>query len=248
MGGQDIILDAAIEAKVKRFLPSDYGIDCMNALDTQAGQSLEGRAKTIQHLKDLAQKHTWFSWTGLAVGLFFDWVRLHGKGFHHSGNSKRDHQGLRFELLGFDMVNHAATIIDSGKEPFSASNLATLGQAATAILRHPEETANRTVKVSSFTTTQNEVLELLEARSGAKWKINKVSGEDLEKLGDEKKQTGDPLFFALYLQRYIFSDGANTAWKDGQTDNRALDLEMEEEIQDTVSRVLSEYSSPILPS
>lgn len=146
------------------------------------------------------------------------------------------------------MVNHAATVIDSGKEPFSATNLATLGQAAAAILHHPEETANRTVKVSSFTTTQNEVLEVLEVKSGARWKINKVSGEDLEKLGDETKQAGDPLFFALYLQRYIFSDGANTAWKDGQTDNKALDLEVEEEIQDTVSRVLGEYSSRILPS
>lgn len=154
VGGQDVILDAAIEAKVKRFLPSDYGIDYMNALDTKAWQSLEGKAKTIQHLKDLAQKHTWFSWTGLAVGLFFDW-------------------GLRFELLGFNMANHEATIVDSGKEPFSATNLATLGQAAAAILHHPKETANRTVKVSSFTTTQNGVLELLEVKSAAKWKINK---------------------------------------------------------------------------
>ncbi|KAH7050314.1 hypothetical protein B0J12DRAFT_753879 [Macrophomina phaseolina] len=226
VGGQDVILDAAVEAKVKRFLPSDYGIDYISARSTKVGKCLEGKVQTVDYLNKLTQQHTWFSWTGVATGMFFDW-------------------GLERGALGFDLKTRTATIIDSGNEAFSTTNLATIGQAVASILHHPEQTANRMVKISSFKTTQNEVLQLLQAESGEKWQVKNTTGQDVENIGDSLQQSGNPLCFVLYLQRYTFSDGGNTVWKDDENDNKLLELKQDEDIRETIRRVLGESSSRV---
>lgn len=50
---------------------------------------------------------------------------------------------MKANLLGIDLVAKKATIVDSGDEPFSATNLDPIGKAVASILKKPEDTANK---------------------------------------------------------------------------------------------------------
>ncbi len=138
----------------------------------------------------------------------------------------RVQQGLKL-LLGVDLQNHTMTIIDSGNEPFSPTNLPLAAQAVVSVLQHPSDTANKYLTVSSFTTTQNEVLRSLESETGREWTVKHVSSAELERAGDEKKARGD-FSFLQYLQLYTFADGAGHALGDEESANELLGLGKED--------------------
>lgn len=115
--------------------------------------------------------------------------------------------------------------------------MATVGQAVASLLSHPTETANKFLSVSSVTTTQNEVLKLLEAESRQKWQVEHMSSNDLEKLGDRRKAEGDFSYFMLYLRHFFFSDGSCGFVKEGDSANWLLGLE-KEDIRSTIQKDL----------
>lgn len=71
---QQKIIDAAVKAGVKRFIPSEYGINTQN-LEGGIGKILSGKTATQEILKKAAAENAGFSWTGLSTSMFFDWVR-----------------------------------------------------------------------------------------------------------------------------------------------------------------------------
>jgi hypothetical protein len=73
-GSQKVIIDAAIAAKVPRFIPSEFGIPSRQNRDTKIGKILGAKIQNTDYLIELAEKHDWFSWTGLSNGLFLDSV------------------------------------------------------------------------------------------------------------------------------------------------------------------------------
>jgi uncharacterized protein YbjT (DUF2867 family) len=73
---QKTIIDAAVAAKVRRFIPSEFGLDTRLAEEKNVGWVLADKVKSRDYVFDIAKKNEAFTWTGLAVGLFFDWVRL----------------------------------------------------------------------------------------------------------------------------------------------------------------------------
>jgi putative NADH-flavin reductase len=74
VGGQQIIVDAALAAGVKRFIPSEFGINTRIVGGTPIGKILTGKVGTVDYLASKAKENPDFSWTGLSTGLFFDWV------------------------------------------------------------------------------------------------------------------------------------------------------------------------------
>lgn len=75
IGDQKTIIDAAVAAKVRRFIPSEYGVDTRLA-EKSLGWVAANKNQVNDYLVEVAKKNEWFTWTGLVVGLFFDWVRL----------------------------------------------------------------------------------------------------------------------------------------------------------------------------
>ncbi|KAH7057029.1 hypothetical protein B0J12DRAFT_774613 [Macrophomina phaseolina] len=218
VGVQTVLIEAVIDAKVKRFIPSDFGMDFMHS-NHKVVKELGSKMETLNRLDQLAREHKWFSWTSVVNNLLFDW-------------------GLSTGFLGFDLLNHKATIVASGNQPFSTTNLQTVGQTIASILTHPDETANKLISVSSFTTTQNEILQLLEAESGQKWQVERISSDDLDKLGDQKKSKGDFSYFMFYLRHYFFSDGSIGFLKEEDSANELLGLD-KEDIRDTIRKELN---------
>lgn len=130
--------------------------------------------------------------------------------------------------MGYNLKDKTATIWDSGNEPFTGTNLAFIGQAIAGVLKHPEETANKYIEVASFTTTQNELLKILEEETGAKWTVEHKKTEDSQKLADEKLSKGDYSAFGDYLKQYLYGDGKGQSPKEAELANTMLGLPKED--------------------
>ncbi|KAI1474185.1 NAD(P)-binding protein [Daldinia eschscholtzii] len=192
VGSQVPLVDAAIAAKVKRFIPSEFGVNTRIVEGTSIGKILQGKVKTLDYIISKSQENPWFTWTGVSSGIFFDW-------------------GLKYGSVGFNKDTKSATIYDSGDEPVQASNLAFIGKAVVAILSQPEKTANQYLTIASFNPSQNQILKIVEEETGEKWKVEHVSTEEQEKIGLEKLSKGDYSAFSNFLRRRIYADGAGHA-------------------------------------
>ncbi|SPJ91015.1 related to 2`-hydroxyisoflavone reductase [Fusarium torulosum] len=206
---QPLIIDAAIAAGVKRFIPSEYGINTRTVEHAGLKAMLEAKIKTVDYLIEKSKETPSFSWTGLSTGLFFDWGLLH-------------------TFIGFNKSAKSARIVDSGSEPFSTSNLPFIGKAVAAILANPEKTANKYITIASFTTTQNEILKFIEEESGEKWSRQSVTSAELNKAGHEKLSQGDYMALADFLLASNFEDGGNHAVNPEDTGNDLLGIGVED--------------------
>ena len=140
--------------------------------------------------------------------------------------------------MGFQLPSKTVTIWDSGNEPFTGSNLGFIGLAIASVLKHPEETKNKYLKVASFVTTQNAILAALEEESGEKWTVVEKNTADSQKLADEKFAKGDYSAFGDYLKPLLFGDGIGASPKEGQLANKELGLP-KEDLKETIKAVLA---------
>ncbi|RYO93749.1 hypothetical protein DL766_002988 [Monosporascus sp. MC13-8B] len=211
---QNPLIDAAVEAGVKRLIPSEFGINTRIVEGTAIGQLLQGKIKSVDYLEEKSKANPGFTWTGVSSGLFFDW-------------------GLKHGASGFNKSTKTATIYDSGNEAVQASNLRFIGRAVAAILANEDKTANKYLSVGSPNFSQNEVLKIVERETGEKWEVQKASTADEGKIGLEKLSKGDYSAFSNLLKERIFKDGAGLAAKGDSSANGLLGLQ-EESLEDTI--------------
>ncbi|KAL6404538.1 isoflavone reductase [Ilyonectria robusta] len=167
LGDQRIIIEAAIAAGVKRFIPSEYGSDSTAPVIT-AIPFLEDKKKNLEYLK---AKEEVISWTALFTGPFFDWEWF-------------------ASFTGANLATKTVTLVDGGTTRFTTSNVAQISRSLIAILSHAPETANKLVYVESFTTTQLEILAAVEKATGDKWKVVKKRSEDIRAEGFKAMREG----------------------------------------------------------
>jgi hypothetical protein len=74
IGEQKKAIDAAIEAGVKRFLPSEFGVNTRTATGA-ISKALAAKIGITEYLITKSKENPSFTWTGLSTGVFFDWVR-----------------------------------------------------------------------------------------------------------------------------------------------------------------------------
>ena len=69
------MIDAAVSAGVKRFIPSEFGSNTLNTKVVELfSPALDMKVDVLKYLKE--QEGRGLSWTGIATGPFFDWVSL----------------------------------------------------------------------------------------------------------------------------------------------------------------------------
>lgn len=71
IGDQNKLIDAAIAAGVKRFLPSDFGSNTADERFISIVPILQAKKDTVEYLKSKGDQ---ISWNAVVNGLFFDWV------------------------------------------------------------------------------------------------------------------------------------------------------------------------------
>ncbi|KAK4197380.1 hypothetical protein QBC40DRAFT_207219 [Triangularia verruculosa] len=205
---QKLAVDAAIAAGVKRFIPSEFGVNTRKVRDWPMGKILKGKVEVVDYL---IEKEGEIEWTGLSTGLFFDWgLEKHG-------------------LSTINLKDKTSAVVDSGNEKFQVSTLAQVGRAVVKILQHPEETKNRYLVTSSFQVSQNEIIEAVEELTGEKYPVaNREKADDLQKAGEEKLAVGDYRAFIDFLRAYNNKDGAGNAVSEEESANGLIGLEYED--------------------
>ncbi|CAE7025188.1 hypothetical protein CFE70_003572 [Pyrenophora teres f. teres 0-1] len=169
LGDQNKLIDAAIAAGVKRFIPSEYGSDTLDARTCAIVPVFEAKLAAVNYLKS---KEKEISWTSIVTGPFLDW-------------------GLKTGFLGFDAASKTATLYDNGEATVSNTTLHKIAVATVKVLEKEDLTKNQYVYISEVQTSQKEILATIEKVTGAKWTVNNVSTKDLIAEGRDKLQKGD---------------------------------------------------------
>ncbi|KAF2272910.1 NAD(P)-binding protein, partial [Westerdykella ornata] len=205
---QTILVDAAIAAGVKLFLPSEYGSDTADERLREVVPMFEVKKNIVDYLKQREDK---ISWSAVIVGGFFDW-------------------GITSTFLGFNASTKTATLVDNGTVPFTTTNTTTIARALIAILSNPSVARNQYVYISSFTPTGADILAAAERITGAQWTVKHVSSDDLVKDGKEKVAKGDRMgVVSLLLAGLLGKEGLGDNRKKGSEEwNQRLGLEGED--------------------
>lgn len=144
--------------------------------------------------------------------------------------------------MGFDIAQRKAIIYDAGSEQFTGTTLEGIAQSVVGVLQHPNETANRFMKVQSIRTCQNELLEAFQSRTGCKWEIERSSAKSLFESGRSKFQGGVSGWVLELVVAQLFDPGEARYVVAPSRDDSDSDLlgVFEETPQDVVAKVMKE--------
>lgn len=156
-------IDAAVAAKVKRFIPTEFGLDDLPDWLVE----LRPMFRTKHDVRDylVSKESEGLEWTAIVCNAFFE-------------------MGVMSGFFQFDWSSKKAVLIDGGKAQWVATTLDTVAIAVVRTLEKAEATKNRILLVQDFRTSQREILDVVQQRSGDVWEVEEV---DSEKWLDEAK-------------------------------------------------------------
>ncbi|OLN84427.1 Isoflavone reductase-like protein IRL 3 [Colletotrichum chlorophyti] len=186
LASQNAIVDTAIAAGVKVFIPSEFGIDTSDPSAADYILFLKDKIETLNYLKSKQDK---ISWIAVITGGMFDWgLEIPGFG-------------------GWNVAARTATIYNGGDILFEATNLDQAGRAISKALKNSELTKNQYVYINSFTVTQNQVLKALEGATGDKFTVSHGTVEELWQSGAAKVKDGQPFGALGMIAGAIYGKG-----------------------------------------
>lgn len=224
LGEQRKLIDAAIAAGVKRFIPSEFGSNTDNKDAQQLVPVFSRKVEIREYLESRVADG--LTWTGIVVGPVFD-------------------RSLKLGFLGFDILAKRATIYDSGDRRFTTSTLALVASAVVGVLLNPEQTANKYVYVGSFTTSQNEILAALRSITGDGWTVENTTSEEKVNLGKENvlKRRDSAAIRPLVTAAMYHERGGSDYEKDVGLSNDLLGLKQRQSLVDAIKDVCKSLSA-----
>lgn len=153
---------------------------------------------------------------------------------------------MKVGFLGFDISSRRAQIWDDGQARFSSATLSTIGKAAVAILEplYVEETKNQNIFILSFTTTQRQILEILERLTG-KWSVERVDSKPLISDLHKRLASGDfgpQVVYGIIKAATFAGDAGNPGDYSHLSWNEKLHLELED-LETVLANTLKDVNS-----
>lgn len=228
--GQKVLIDAAIAAGVKRFLPSEFGSDLANP-KARSLPVFHFKVQTKEHLEARAAEPALkdkFTYTYVYNNAFLDW-------------------GLDVGFL-LNLRDSVPRVWGSGDLPYSATTLDGVANAVVGVLKNPEQTANRAVYIRSAVLTQNKLIKLvgeLGLPGKESWKPELAERGDIDEVvgkAEAELKAGaapGPGNLVPFLYRSIYNpEYSNGKWGD---DNELLGVKEigDEEVKQIIKNVLS---------
>jgi len=204
VSSQDILIKAAIAARVYRIIPSEFGSDTF--LTANKKLPVYHQKIAIQKLLEESVKDTngEVTYTFVLNSIFLDWA-------------------INYGFL-IDAKNKKLVLYDGGETPYSTTPLHAIAKGVVGVLKHPEETANRAVRIHGAVLTQKRLLKLgKEALGEDGWTVTESSTEDGMKEGFEifKLEPGKVMEWALkMLESAVFSNQHTPEF--AEVDNKLL--------------------------
>ncbi|OAL45401.1 NAD(P)-binding protein [Pyrenochaeta sp. DS3sAY3a] len=221
LAAEAIVIDAATDAGVKWFIPSEFGHNTADERVLSTLPFLKGKVEMITKLE--GKKARGLNWVGVVTGLFFDW-------------------GLARDFLGFNLKEKTALIWDDGNTKFHTTNIGDIARALINLLSNPDtldKVKNRFVYISSFEVTQNRVLLELERATGTAFQVKKVTSEEMKQHALESLAKGDRNAVGILLQYIAWGkEGLSYFDKLAEEGNALLLPSPQENLQSTVEQVV----------
>lgn len=201
---QPALIDAAIEAGVKRFLPSEFGSNIAGNANTASLPVFQGKKLTQEYLQ---QKSGEISYTVITNGLFLDW-------------------GLNVGAW-INLKDGPSRIYDGGNDKHSTTSLSDVAKAIVGVLKHPEETHNRNVYVQSAALSQNELIEIAQkAKPGLEIKREDVKAQEVlegSRKQLEQGEIGSAMLGFIMVSAFGNSKEYGNLW-DEKNDNKLFGI------------------------
>ncbi|KAI1181077.1 NmrA-like family protein [Nemania sp. FL0916] len=159
------IVDAAIAARVRRFVPSEYGLNNARPEAQALNAVFANKGKLQAYLREQAAVGR-IEWMSISNGMWLKWAIAH-------------------EFLGVHVSERRFMRWDDGLGLFSCTTEENTAAALLQALKIPEETRNRNIFLSDFAITQTQLLESLERVQGLKYEVQTI---DSQKLIEEKQE------------------------------------------------------------
>ncbi|KAF2169517.1 hypothetical protein M409DRAFT_19932 [Zasmidium cellare ATCC 36951] len=204
---QPSLIDAAIKAGVKRFIPSEFGSNVSGNKNNAALPVFKDGKVAIQ--KYLKEREDQISYTLIVNGFFLDW-------------------GLEAGIVVDFKGNRPVKVFDGGNGKHSLSTRSDIGKAVAGALLHPEETRNRAVYIYSATVSQNEILDIArKVKPGFEPQVQHVTTDQVLKdsyAGLEKGgESVGPAMLGFILTSCFSDDGYGNDWSE-YSDNKLLGI------------------------
>lgn len=137
---QEMLIKAAIAARVYRIIPSEFGSD--TSLEANKNLPVYVPKIAIAEMIERGVEATngAVTYTLVLNNVFTDWA-------------------INWGFL-LDAKNKKIDLYDGGETEYSTTPLHAVAKGVVGVLRHPEETANRTVRIHGTVLTQKRLLEL----------------------------------------------------------------------------------------
>jgi uncharacterized protein YbjT (DUF2867 family) len=161
IGDEPALIKAVKEAGVKRFIPSDFGLDPA-ATGPNSCVLFDAKASMHKAIKQASIPYTFVH----ANGFFSYWVRTLGD---------------LTKLMGDTLPPAEVNIYGDGNVKGSFASVADIATVTARALNDPKM-QNQEVRIIANTLTQNELVDLWQKQSGRTVKKTRVSPQDLEKI------------------------------------------------------------------
>ncbi|RSL78313.1 hypothetical protein CEP51_008309 [Fusarium floridanum] len=205
VGEQLRFIDAAVAAKVRGYVSSEYGLN-NNKPEARALNSVFREKGEIQdYLR--SKESTGLEWMAVACGMWLKWSAQH-------------------DFLGMHIKEKKFVVWDDGDGWFSTTTEENTALAlVNALAKKWNETKNQVVWLSDFAITQNMLLAAIERISGQKYTVEKI---DTLRFIEEKQAAvaaGDPsAVYALIEIGFVTGKFGGHLEKEGRIVNELLGL------------------------
>lgn len=167
------LVDAAVAAGVRRFVPSEYGLNNERPDARELTPMFREKAELREYLRAKAATGA-IEWTGFACGTWLKWDIAH-------------------EFLGVHVAERRFVFWDDGEGLFSCTTEENTAAGVVQALKNPDATRNRDVFLSDFSISQKQLLESLERIHGVKYATETVDSKAYIKERQAAEAAGDKI-------------------------------------------------------
>ncbi|KAL1629108.1 hypothetical protein SLS56_005551 [Neofusicoccum ribis] len=206
------VIDAAIQAAVKRIIPSEFSTNMESAVARKL-PILHGKSEVRDYITSIMREQAASSFSHR-----FDITSIFPTGTGTTWSSVNNgpfiEMCLKFGSLGPSIAQKTAVFHNGGDNVVGTSRLSDIAIAVAKVLdpAHFEETANTSIYMYSAAISERYLTQLASEVAGVEFKVSHVDTEDLTREADAGLEKGDgsKMFYYYFQMMYGKGYGGDT--------------------------------------
>ncbi|KAK3310856.1 uncharacterized protein B0T15DRAFT_507481 [Chaetomium strumarium] len=216
---QKTVIDAAVEAGVKFFIPSEFGLANTHPLLQRDFPDYRDKTEIQEHLEEYRQQGK-IDYALMFVGLWLDW-------------------GIDGFVL--DLKAKRVALWDGGERPISMTTLPSIGNAVVGVLEG-RVNGKREVRVKDINISQKRLYELATEVVGKDgWDVKAIDTAEAKARASEKLSQGTAGLHDMYafVCRACTAPEYGQPWKPDEDDSESVGLRAwtEDDVRDLIRKV-----------